>query len=64
MTVSNDDLVVRPNRRDILQLIVNNQFDPHPAARLYAALLAKTLCQADPILMEEFGKELAEMTDH
>ena len=35
----------------------------HPIARLYALLLARTLCQADRELMEELGEEVAAKSD-
>jgi hypothetical protein len=54
---------IRANRRDIIQHIINNAFEPDiPVAGLYALLFVRTLCQADPELMREFGREVAELT--
>ena len=55
--------LLRANRRDIIQLIINNAFESDlPIARLYSQLLVRTFCQADPELMKEFGAEVVKMT--
>jgi hypothetical protein len=46
--------------QDLIEQLINSEieFGLNPIARLYALLLARTLCQADPALMEEFGEHI------
>lgn len=58
------DATTRASRRvAIRNIAVHNNCEPSlPLAKLYALLLIKTLCQADPELMQEFGEQVAKLT--
>jgi hypothetical protein len=47
---------------DLIERHIENGMEAMP--RLYALLLIKTLCQADPALMEEFGERVVSLDSH
>jgi hypothetical protein len=44
---------------DLIDRHIENYMDSLP--RLYAQLLIKSLCQIDPVLMDEFGERVASL---
>jgi hypothetical protein len=53
----------RELHQNLIEQLINSEieFGLNPIARLYALLLVRTLCRADPALMEEFGERIVKI---
>jgi hypothetical protein len=55
-------LACRQHRQQLLEQLIREITAGHNSiSKLYAGLLARTLCQADPLLMERFGARVAQL---
>jgi hypothetical protein len=53
-------IALRADRTAMLRYLINEiRLGHQPITTLYAALLGKELCYADPALMRKFGEQLA-----
>jgi hypothetical protein len=53
----------RELHQKLIEQLINSEIEYglNPIARLYALLLVRTLCQADPALMEQFGERIVKI---